>query len=587
MRSIFVFITVLLLSCFGAEVSNAQCMMEALPLNQVIDGSAQAFEGEVTSRFCYRDENTGTIYTEYTVSLSETLGRNGETEAHITALGGVVEGYAQMVYPSLQLAIGDKGLFLCDEKQGKLQVYGISQGFYKYSDNNAVNAAGEKIEINTLKHKVEAKKGALFTPVEGAQGNDLGLVKSGQSISITSVSPTVLTAGTSQVLTIKGAGFGNTQQSGRVSFKNANNGGSDYINVPSGPHILTWSDTLIKVTVPTATVYGQYVAGTGPVKVSNASGAAALSQVVNIKYAKSEIYYSGDIQNTNIANVNGEGGYTFYFGPALFGDELVKNSFARALHNWKCSAKINMEPDMTAPSNVGIGYNDNISYVELDVNHTLPNGILGATVISYTSCFFDNELHWVMTEMDMLINPDFVWHHGELPVESGKYDFESAILHELGHAHLIQHNMNENSVMYYKLTTGQARRNLHSDSDIGATSHVLQDSENLSQGCYSPMIPVEDDYCNLQFTDVDENDFDELSVYPNPSTGQFFIDGLQSRNQVRVQIYNTMGAMVLEEFPTAERIAVDLSSMASGVYWVKVFEGDQLGITKKVMVLGN
>ncbi len=589
MRSIFKYIFVFLLAFVFSTSLYAQCMMESLSLDQIIDGSEQIYEGEITERNSYRDATSGAIYTRYTVDLTQTLGRNGQTRAYITTQGGVVDGYAQMVYPSLQLAIGDRGVFMCKSSGQGMQVYGLSHGFFKYEEgeHKAINVFGEKIDMDKLKQDISTRKGKQFYKVEGYQRYEIEAIKSEQAVVINSVTPTVITAGTRDVLTIRGAGFGSNQLDGKVSFKNANNGGSSYIDVPNGPHILLWSDTLIEVTVPSATVYGQYVAGTGPIRVYTANGGTAVSlQQVNVKYAKSEIYYTGSIQHTDVADVNGNGGYTFFFGPGIFNNQEVKTSFTRALHNWKCSTHINISPNTEAPSNVGINFNDNISLVEFDTDGSLPAGILGSTVISYSSCTFDGETHWVMTEMDMVLNPDFVWHHGPEPVATGKFDFESAILHELGHAHLIQHNMNTESVMYYRLTTGQARRNLQLENDIGATNHVMTDSEHL-QGCYTGMLPAEDDACNEIYTSVNEDASGNLNTYPNPNSGQFFIEGFELNDEVRVEIFNSMGAMILNEFPTSERLSIDLGSVASGIYCVKVFEGDKLSLTQKVMISGR
>lgn len=564
-------------------------MMEEMPLDQVIGGSEQVFEGEVTARNYYRDASNGAIYTRYTITLTETLGKSEHTEAYITTQGGIADGFAQMVYPSLQLGIGDRGIFMCKEGTQGLQVYGLSHGFFKYEkgEQKAINVFGEKVAIESLKQSIAVKKGKQFVSVKVSESYEVVPFKSGSSVSITHVEPTEITAGTGTILTIRGTGFGNDPQGGMVSFKNANNGGSSYIDVPNGPHILSWSDTEIKVTVPTATVYGQYVAGTGPVRVYNTNGNVGVSQQqVNIKYAKSEIYYTGNIQHTDVADVNGNGGYTFYFGPNIFNDLEVKTSFVKALQNWKCNTHINMTPEIEAYSNIGIAYNDNVSFVEFDNGGMLPPGILGSTVISYSSCTFGGETHWVMTEMDMVLNQDFGWHHGAEPVATGKFDFESAILHELGHAHLIQHNMNTESVMYYRLTTGQARRNLQAVNDVQATNHVMEDSEHL-QGCYTGMIPFEDEFCNMEFTDVDEHTSLELNIYPNPNKGQFFIEGFQSNEQVRVQVYNAMGAMIMEEFPTAERLSIDLGNVAAGIYYVKVFEKNELSLTEKVMIMGR
>lgn len=574
----------------GSTVAYAQCMMEELPLNTVVDGSDEVFEGLVTSKSCYRDEN-GAIYTRYTIHVTETLGAERNEYVEVIAQGGVVDGYAQMVYPSLQLSIGDAGLFLCQSKQMGLQVTSVSQGFYTYEKGSerAYSIFGDEYTIRDLKERVADHKGDRFNTVSNVLTPEETVSTTARDIIITGVSPTDITAGTGQVLTITGQGFGSGQFIGQIAFKNANNGGAGYIQVPQGPHVLSWTDTEIKVTVPAATVYGQFVAGTGPIKVINAGGGEASSdQVVNVKYAKSEVYYNGNIDHTDLADVNGEGGYTIQFGQNIFENTEAMRSYAVALNNWKCNTGVNLKPDTFNFSDAGINYNDGVSFVQFDNSQSLGEGILGSTVVSYSACYFDGEMHWIMTDMDMSIKPNFNWYFGDGEVPSGQYDFNSVILHELGHSQLIQHNLNENSAMYFRLSSGQSKRFLDAASDQEATNHIINGSGHLEMGCsQGPMQVVGPEECDQSLTGIHNHYEEAISIYPNPTTGLFFIDGLSGLGSPRLQVYNAVGALVLEDYPTSERAQIDISHLPSGIYAVRILSGQELLRTEKLIVSGK
>ena len=55
----------------------------------------------------------------------------------------------------------------------------------------------------------------------------------------------------------------------------------------------------------------------------------------------------------------------------------------------------------------------------------------------------------------------------------------------------------------------------------------------------------------------------EVAVYPNPTTGQIWMDGLQ---QGQIQLYDINGAMMLEEEIVNTKMQVDLSEFAAGIY---------------------
>jgi hypothetical protein len=67
-----------------------------------------------------------------------------------------------------------------------------------------------------------------------------------------------------------------------------------------------------------------------------------------------------------------------------------------------------------------------------------------------------------------------------------------------------------------------------------------------------------------------------IQIYPNPSTGNYFIDGITGNAEIRV--YDFHGRIV-NSFNT--RSAKSFELMKNGVYFVKIYVGDEV-FTKKI-----
>src|SRR5262249_4237568 len=104
---------------------------------------------------------------------------------------------------------------------------------------------------------------------------------------ITNINPLSVSAGTRTAITISGSGFGSTQGSGYVAFKNSDNGGGSVVNVTDPKYYLSWSDNSIQVVVP-GDVMANAV-GTGTVGVVNSSSQAGTSsQTLTVTYNRYE-----------------------------------------------------------------------------------------------------------------------------------------------------------------------------------------------------------------------------------------------------------------------------------------------------------
>ncbi|MBQ5424408.1 MAG: T9SS type A sorting domain-containing protein, partial [Bacteroidales bacterium] len=99
--------------------------------------------------------------------------------------------------------------------------------------------------------------------------------------------------------------------------------------------------------------------------------------------------------------------------------------------------------------------------------------------------------------------------------------------------------------------------------------------------CEYGMFKLSNEEC--VFTDaIDEWSADELSIYPNPTDGQFFVEG---QRIATVQIFNAIGQLVSEiENIEDERITINCESWTPGIYNVRIISADGETATRKVTI---
>jgi hypothetical protein len=83
---------------------------------------------------------------------------------------------------------------------------------------------------------------------------------------------------------------------------------------------------------------------------------------------------------------------------------------------------------------------------------------------------------------------------------------------------------------------------------------------------------------------TENNSGNKLSVYPNPSNGQFVIN--TTENIAHIEVINALGqSVVSEEFTSAEQQTtkrVDLTGMPGGIYMVQVQLSNGVVLTSKI-----
>ena len=78
---------------------------------------------------------------------------------------------------------------------------------------------------------------------------------------------------------------------------------------------------------------------------------------------------------------------------------------------------------------------------------------------------------------------------------------------------------------------------------------------------------------------VDDNEMTTASVYPNPTTGLFIIEG---QDITEVEVYNAQGQLIRTQMISGDRTEIDLSNAANGLYLVRIMSG--AGVTERTVV---
>jgi hypothetical protein len=122
--------------------NNALCQLISIPLEQRIDNANVILEGKVTSKTSYWNETHTQIYTSNVVSVYKVFkGSFTSSEVEIITPGGIVGQDMEQVSHSLQLNVGDVGIFTVIPNTVNLskssnlirfKAYSGLQGFIKY-----------------------------------------------------------------------------------------------------------------------------------------------------------------------------------------------------------------------------------------------------------------------------------------------------------------------------------------------------------------------------------------------------------------------------------------------------------------------
>lgn len=477
-----------------ALFSTAQNCMVPQDLQKSMVNSHTIIEGKVISQTATWNGAQNMIYTLSKVEVYRFFKGGSQSQIiDVVTQGGTIGLNKIEVEPELELEIGDFGIFTLEWSPADLttrgeyyRAYGGPQGFFAYDDSHKSAQSVffhfpnvQRDLINPILYQTKQRPRILKKWKPQPRGGNGGSRAVSASGSITSFSPTSITSGTKSVLTITGSGFGATQGTSVVQFKNANDGGSSYIS-PAASEYISWSNTQIQVEVPTK-------AGTGNIRVTDGSNTLTSSSNLTVTYAILNITNSGNTYQANHTNQNASGGVTFTRFNDFANQANAAADFSWALTEWKCNTGINWGISGTNTT-TDASVSDGINIVRFDNGNELNASTLGVCASYYSGCNVSGTLKWIVTELDVTFNDDFtaVWHYGGGSIPSNNYDFRSVALHEMGHGHQLGHVINSSSVMHYALSNG-AQNAVLSANEIAGGNYQMNLSTNESR-CGQPVM---------------------------------------------------------------------------------------------------
>lgn len=265
---------------------------------------------------------------------------------------------------------------------------------------------------------------------------------------ITSFSPSVIRAGTNEVLTIIGKGFGSTRIKGQVLFPDADSLGR-YLPACDDSDYVSWNDTIIKVKVPSlifADSINNGISGSGKFKVKNNLGFRDSTTsnldvefgIENSSTKKKVLWAYRNCQNSS---------FIFKLDTSLQTYPQAVAVIDSAINAWARFLRIDMrlqKDSIGGYQYFSYGAVNNLDTISmLYINNSLSNGTLMSTTPCVVTCGGIPRRQASDIGIKMT---GITWHYGIIDTKpSGVYDFYSDILHELGHALGLMHIINPNA----------------------------------------------------------------------------------------------------------------------------------------------
>jgi hypothetical protein len=182
---------------------------------------------------------------------------------------------------------------------------------------------------------------------------------------------------------------------------------------------------------------------------------------------------------------------------------------------------------------------------------------------------------------------------GALPVEMTKFTASQTDKFQATLAWQTASERNNQGFQVEKSLDGTLFRNIGFVKGLG-NSNLINDYDfrdnDLSKSAYYRLKQVDLDgkftYSAAIFVEKDNKGKVKTLVYPNPSVGKFFVEHATSTKLITV--FNLTGQMVFNQKTNdTERTEIDISNLASGLYFVRLNGDNGLIETKSIKIIAQ
>lgn len=459
-----IYVSLIILLC---NHMNCQCLLTDLAIPQRKQASDSIILGTVccSSTFIQTD---GNIYTSYKIVADHDtiiVCKKGGTEGNLT----------QVIHPDVMVSSGDKGIFFLNRTTSETFVFSVGPwSFIRYDDReNMFLDCKYTFSPEQIRQNLPELAGTFDSFIQ----NDVQKSVMATPF-ITKISPDTIAAGTESILTIEGGNFGqNASGLASIELRNPDVGVliTAYRPVPLN-HILSWTDKKIRCIVPGRDPkMGLPGAGSGNFRLKNNLGELTYSPPLFVKYNR---FVSGATHQFMLQNDNEDGGYTMTMNTSFQNNLPAASAFENALKTWQCAVKSNFTLAQQS-SSIKCAENDGVNLIAFDDACALPAGVLGQTTHWFITCA-DGQVF--ILEMDMIFDKGSNWSYNGTTIDALKFDFESTVLHELGHVHGLGHSLVDQSTMFPNIFPGKLSRNLDRYTIEGG-NNISQESEQSINVC--------------------------------------------------------------------------------------------------------
>jgi hypothetical protein len=397
--------------------SPSSALMEKMDDITLVSGADGIVIGDVLSVSSAWNSDHTHIITTALVHINETMKGDLKTGQVIPIIteGGTVGEITEWVEDQSILMPGSQvGLFLEKESGSDYSIYGLFQGVIPIYLNSRgrMGAAGN---ISRVKARIQRALNGSSSIVENALSEpDYDPGSLSLSPVITSVTPGTASAGTETVITIFGSGFGSKAN----RYSNADVGfsyqGSTDIYATGWPlfsdnvnDIVSWSDTMIQVKVPTGICPDGYPgsASSGYLYISTDSYSTSPPYPFTVTFGYSKSEWSSNP--------------TYYVNPSPYTTAIIPaiNRAGTTWGNAGTSFQFNYGGTTTGVGGVSDGMNI-MSWGDL------ATGVIGQATYWYSG--------GVMSQCDIVFNTDYSWVTTNT-ASGSQMNTETIALHELGH----------------------------------------------------------------------------------------------------------------------------------------------------------